>query len=88
MKICYLVVKNNQMLEVDQKKITATILAMVSLAIPKPNSIVTRATMPPIPNVDIKALIQAIIQVKYPQLLNIYFTKIRKDYKLLKLDFI
>ena len=88
MKICYLVVKNNQMLEVDQKKITAAILAMVSLAIPKPNSIVTRATMPPIPNVDIKALIQAIIQVKYPQLLNIYFTKIRKDHELLKLDFI
>ena len=71
MKICYLVVKNNQMLEVDQKKITATILAMVSLAIPKPNSIVIRVTMPPIPNVDIKALIQAIIQVKYSQLLNI-----------------
>ena len=66
------------MLEVDQKKITATILAMVSLAIPKPNSIVIRVTMPPIPNVDIKALIQAIIQVKYPQLLNIYFTKIKK----------
>ena len=88
MKICYLVVKNNQLLEIDQKKITATILAMVSLAISKPNSIVTRATMPPMPNVDIKALIQATIRVRYPQLMNIYFNKIRKDHEPLKLEII
>ena len=76
------------MLEIDQKKITATILAMVSLAISKPNFIVTRATMPPMPNVDIKALIQATIRVRYPQLMNIYFNKIRKDHEPLKLEFI
>lgn len=80
MKVCYLVVKKNQMLEIDKKKITKTIF-MASLLFSEPSAIATMATMSPMPNVDIKGLIQAVIQVRYPQ--SVYFTKSRKNHELL-----
>ncbi len=65
-KVCYLVVKNNKLLEIDQKKIVTTVLAIVITAKSKPESIVNMAMMPPVPRITKKTLTHVIIQVKYP----------------------
>ncbi len=80
MKICYLVVKNNEVIEIDVEKITTMFLAIVTIVKSKPDSIVNMAMMRAIPTIDVKVVTHSIIQVKYPQLLNMRLYRIKERY--------
>ena len=80
MKICYLVMKNHEVIEIDVEKMTTIFFAIITVLKSRPESIVNMAMMQSIPTTQVKAITQSMIQMKYPQLLDRYPYKKKEKY--------